>query len=139
MTLQIFSAKTSDSVPPKTVKSCEKTKTLPAEDRPVAGDDGVAPRPTLHHPEMRVAVADEAVELDEAARDRGASRSARGRAACRGSAGARSAFSSPACERLLAQALELLEFGPRALFLGLRHRERLLASVASLEAIGQMR
>ncbi len=28
MTLQIFSAKASDSVPPKTVKSCEKTKTL---------------------------------------------------------------------------------------------------------------
>ena len=28
MTLQIFSAKTSDSVPPKIVKSCEKTKTL---------------------------------------------------------------------------------------------------------------
>ena len=28
MTLQIFSAKASESVPPKTVKSCEKTKTL---------------------------------------------------------------------------------------------------------------
>ena len=28
MTLQIFSAKTSDSEPPKIVKSCEKTKTL---------------------------------------------------------------------------------------------------------------
>ena len=41
---------------------------LAAEDRPVAGDDGVAPRPALHHPEVRVAVADEAVELDEAAR-----------------------------------------------------------------------
>ncbi len=27
MTLQTFSAKTSDSEPPKTVKSCEKTKT----------------------------------------------------------------------------------------------------------------
>ena len=28
MTLQIFSANTSESVPPKTVKSCEKTKIL---------------------------------------------------------------------------------------------------------------
>ena len=28
MTLQIFSANVSDNVPPKTVKSCEKTKTL---------------------------------------------------------------------------------------------------------------
>ena len=27
MTLQIFSAKTSERLPPKTVKSCEKTKT----------------------------------------------------------------------------------------------------------------
>jgi hypothetical protein len=27
ITLQIFSAKASESVPPKTVKSCEKTKT----------------------------------------------------------------------------------------------------------------
>ena len=41
---------------------------LAAEDRPVAGDDGVAPGPALHHPEVRVAVADVAVELDEAAR-----------------------------------------------------------------------
>ena len=28
ITLQIFSANASESVPPKTVKSCEKTKTL---------------------------------------------------------------------------------------------------------------
>ena len=28
ITLQIFSAKTSESEPPKTVKSCENTKTL---------------------------------------------------------------------------------------------------------------
>ena len=28
MTLQIFSAKASESVPPKTVKSCENTNTL---------------------------------------------------------------------------------------------------------------
>ena len=34
ITLQIFSAKTSDSEPPKTVKSCEKTKTLRAKTVP---------------------------------------------------------------------------------------------------------
>ena len=42
MTLQIFSAYASDSEPPKTVKSWLKTKTQPAVDRPVAGDDAVA-------------------------------------------------------------------------------------------------
>src|SRR5207249_1071626 len=36
-----------------------------AEDRPVAGDDGVAVRAPLHHPEVRLAVAHVAVELDE--------------------------------------------------------------------------
>ena len=40
----------------------------PAEDRPVARDDGVAPGPVLAHPELDLAVADEAVELDERAR-----------------------------------------------------------------------
>ena len=37
----------------------------PSEDRPVAGDDGVAVGPALEHPEVRLAMADEAVELDE--------------------------------------------------------------------------
>ena len=41
---------------------------LAAEDRPVAGDDGVAPRPVLAHVELDLAVTDEAVELDERAR-----------------------------------------------------------------------
>ena len=41
---------------------------LAAEDRPVAGDDGVAPRAVLAHLELDLAVADEAVELDERAR-----------------------------------------------------------------------
>jgi hypothetical protein len=41
--------------------------------------------------------------------------------------------------RLGPQTLELLELGPRALLLGLRHRERLLASVVCLDAGGQMR
>ena len=66
--MQIFSAKTSRETPPKTVKSCEKTKTLAAEDRPVAGDDRVAVRPPLEHPEVRLAMADVPVELDERAR-----------------------------------------------------------------------
>ncbi len=39
-----------------------------AEDRPVPGHDGVAVRPLLPHPELRLAVADVAVELDERAR-----------------------------------------------------------------------
>ena len=39
-----------------------------AEDRPVAGDDGVAVGAPLEHPEVRLAVADVAVELDERAR-----------------------------------------------------------------------
>src|SRR4029453_3221542 len=38
----------------------------PPEDRPVACDDGVPPRAAFHHPEVRVAVAPVAVELDEA-------------------------------------------------------------------------
>src|SRR2546423_9358843 len=41
---------------------------LAPEDLAVAGDDGVAPRPPLHHPEVRLAGADVAVELDERAR-----------------------------------------------------------------------
>ena len=41
---------------------------LAAEDRPVAGHDRVAVRPPLHHPEERVAMANEPVELDERAR-----------------------------------------------------------------------
>src|SRR5256714_11920331 len=41
---------------------------LAPEDLAVAGDDGVAPRPPLHHPEVRLAVTDVAVELDERAR-----------------------------------------------------------------------
>ena len=41
---------------------------LATEDRPVAGDDGVAPRPVLAHLELDLAMPDEAVELDERAR-----------------------------------------------------------------------
>ena len=41
---------------------------LAPEHRPVAGDDGVAVGPLVHHPEVRLAVAHVAVELDERAR-----------------------------------------------------------------------
>ena len=41
---------------------------LATEDRPVAGDDGVAVGPVLHHVEVGIAVAHVAVELDERAR-----------------------------------------------------------------------
>src|SRR5207245_1249445 len=40
----------------------------PPEDRPVARDDGVAVGASIHHPEVRLAVSDVAVELDERAR-----------------------------------------------------------------------
>ena len=40
----------------------------PAEHLPVAGDDGVAERAPVGHPEVRLAVTHEAVELDERAR-----------------------------------------------------------------------
>ena len=65
MTLQIFSAKTSDSDPPKTVKSWLKRKTRRPSTVAVTGDDGVAVRAPLEHPEVRLAMADEPVELDE--------------------------------------------------------------------------
>ena len=65
MTLTIFSAITSPSEPPKTVKSWLKTKTVRPSISPVAGDDGVAPGPVLLHLEVVGAVADEGVELLE--------------------------------------------------------------------------
>ena len=64
MTLQIFSAYASDSDPPKTVKSWLKTKTVPAVDETVTGDDAVAEERLGRR---RVAVGDEGVELDERA------------------------------------------------------------------------
>ena len=67
MTLHIFSAITSPSEPPKTVKSWEKTATRPAVDRAVAGDHRVAVGPALLHVELVGAVADEGVELLERA------------------------------------------------------------------------
>ena len=67
MTLHIFSAITSPSEPPKTVKSWEKTKTRATVDRAVAGHDGVAPGPFLLHLEVVGAVAHERVELLEGA------------------------------------------------------------------------
>src|SRR5262249_9481049 len=45
-----------------------EAEALAPEDRPIAGDDGVAVRPAIEHPEVRLAVTDVAVELDERAR-----------------------------------------------------------------------
>ena len=64
-TLQIFSATASESEPPKTVDVLGEDEDPPAEDLPVARDDGVAERPALGHPEVRLAMAHEPVELDE--------------------------------------------------------------------------
>ena len=68
ITLQIFSAYASDSEPPKTVKSWREHEHEPAVDGPVAGDDAVAEDALLVEPEVRRAVRDERVELDERAR-----------------------------------------------------------------------
>ena len=65
MTLQTFSANTSERLPPKIVKSWEKTKTLRPRIVPVARDDGVSPRASLAHFELDLAVAYVAVELHE--------------------------------------------------------------------------
>ena len=68
MILHIFSAMTSPSEPPKTVKSWREDADAAAVDRAVAGDDRVAPRPVLLHVEVDRAVAHERVELLEGAR-----------------------------------------------------------------------
>ena len=67
MILHIFSAITSPSEPPKTVKSWREDAHAAAVDRAVAGDDGVAPGPVLLHVELVGAVAHEGVELLEGA------------------------------------------------------------------------
>ena len=67
MILQIFSAWASDSEPPNTVKSWEKTYTTPAVDPAPAGDHAVAGVHLLLQPEIGGPVGDEAVELHEAA------------------------------------------------------------------------
>ena len=68
MILHIFSAMTSPSEPPKTVKSWREDAHAPAVDRAVAGDHRVAPRPVLLHLELGRAVAHVGVELLEGAR-----------------------------------------------------------------------
>ena len=65
ITLWIFSANTSPSAPPNTVKSWLNTNTLrPSTDAP-AGDDAVGERPGVLDAEPVGAVAGEHVELDE--------------------------------------------------------------------------
>ena len=68
MTLQIFSAYASDSDPPKTVKSCEKTKTSRPSIEPVPGHDAVAEEVLPVEAELGRPMGDERVELDERAR-----------------------------------------------------------------------
>src|SRR5262249_3024286 len=45
-----------------------KDEDLATEDRPVAGDHGISPRPLVAHSELDLAVTNIAVELDERAR-----------------------------------------------------------------------
>ena len=122
ITLQTFSAKTSDSEPPKTVKSWEKTKTRALEDRPVAGDDRVAPRPVLAHPELGLAMPDEAVELDEGAGIEQLLESLPGEQ-LPALALASDVLLAAGVQRLLAQLLEPTELGLGRV-VGLRHRRQ---------------
>ena len=68
MTLQIFSAYASDSDPPNTVKSCEKTNTSRPSIEAVSGDHAVAEEVLLVEPELRRPMGDECVELDKRTR-----------------------------------------------------------------------
>jgi hypothetical protein len=65
MILHIFSAMTSPSEPPNTVKSCEKTHTRRPSIVPWPGDHRIAPRPVALHVELGGPVAHEGVELLE--------------------------------------------------------------------------
>ncbi len=66
--MQTFSAKTSESEPAEHREVLREDEDLATEDRPVARHDRVAPRTVLAHLELHLAVAYEAVELDERAR-----------------------------------------------------------------------
>jgi hypothetical protein len=92
----------------------------PAEDRPVAGDDGVAVRAAIHHPEVRLAVADVAVELDERARVAELLGALAGQEPALLTA-ARDGLLAAGMERLPAQLLEPLELVRRR-FVPLSHR-----------------
>src|SRR5581483_9470878 len=93
---------------------------LAAEDRAVAGDDGVAVRTAVHHPEVRLAVADVAVELDERAGVAELLRALAGEEAAL-LAALRDGPLAARVERLLPQLLEPLEF-PRGRLVSLGHR-----------------
>ena len=67
MILTILAALVSESEPPKTVKSCAKTKTVRPVDGAVAGDEAVARNALLVHAEVGGAVGDELVGLLEGA------------------------------------------------------------------------
>ena len=65
--MQIFSANDLTQRAAEDREVLAEDEHAPAEDRAVAGDDGVTVRAALEHSEVRLAVADEAVELDERA------------------------------------------------------------------------
>ena len=67
MILTIFAALASESEPPKTVKSCAKTKTTRPCDAAVAGDEAVAGDALRVHAKIGGAVGDELVGLFEGA------------------------------------------------------------------------
>src|SRR5205807_6734558 len=99
---------------------------LAPEDLAVARDDGVAPRPPLHHPEVRLAVADVAVELDEGARVAEALGALAGEELSL-RALPLDRLRAPGVARLVAERLHALELalrrlGTRALFVCRRHR-----------------
>ena len=66
--MQIFSANTSRQRTAEDREVLAEDEHPAAEDRPVAGHDRVAVRAPLEHPEVRLAMADVPVELDERAR-----------------------------------------------------------------------
>ena len=65
--MTILPALASESEPPKTVKSCAKTKDQAAFDAAVAGDEAVAVKLLLGHAEVVAAVRDQLVGLLEGA------------------------------------------------------------------------
>ena len=96
ITLQIFSANASRERAAEDGEVLREDEDLPPVDRPVAGDDAVAEGLRVVHPEVRLAVRDEAVELDERARVEERVDAARARSACPAARCRSTALSVPA-------------------------------------------
>ena len=110
ITLQIFSAKTSLSEPPKTVKSWEKTKTLRPKIVAVAGDDRVAVRAAIASSRSSTRGGGRSGRARRTSPGRRASRRALARGASPRSRCRATAFSLPAwsaCSRSSSQPFEL--------------------------------